>query len=907
VTLSDPIWLLFALPLAAHWLRAGGARSVRVLRLIVYALVVLALAGPSVVTTTTGGTLIVVADRSASMPTDAAARQEEIIEIIERGRGADDRLGVVSFGGQAVIDAAPGGLPFGGFDALVDQSASRLGDALTRALALIGDDRHGRILVLSDGRATDTSSRQRAEEAAARSIPIDTRTLTRGRAPDLAIARVEAPAAVEPGELFLINAWVHSPGETEAVYELRRGGEIVSTGATPLTPGLNRLLFRDVAGGENGPAYTLSVRAQEDDAFPENNHARFLVSARESSPLLLLTRTPGGALGGVLRASGIDVHAIDPREADLSLAGLSPYSGVIIENIAVQDLGLAASATLATMVEERGVGLLMTGGKRSFAAGGYLGTDIERVLPVSIEIRNELRKLRTAIVVTMDRSGSMGAATAGGYTKMQLAGHAAASVAEMLSPIDTFGAIAVDSQPDIITPLIPADQVDLGRLRGLRAGGGGIYVYTALVAAANMIQDSDAGARHIILFADAADAEEPGDSMALLARCREAGITVSVMGLGSENDVDARLLTDIGMAGGGRVFFTNDPNLLPQLFTQDALAVSRSGFLDEPSALLPSGELATILDPWPESLPAVGGFNPTGLRPGASLGAAVDDEFRSPALAWWNVGLGRAAAHTPEADGANTGAFAQWDSVGGYWAGLARWLLGERSALGEDVWATQRVEGGASRVDVYFEPGASMPTDASVRVLRARPGQSPRSERVPLRLTAPDRLSAEIPLRGDEVLAPTVDLGDGRTEALAPVRLAYAAEFAPESAGSGTVLLRDIARRSGGRERLDVSGIWDELPPSVRAMRLAPWLFLAAAMALLVEVAERRLRLVSALPLPRLPERQAPAPAPTPMPEPEAASVPAQKPRKIKAPSETTRAPAPSNATLDSLRGLKDD
>ncbi len=905
MTLADPIWLLFALPLAAHWRRTGGATSVRVLRLIVYTLVVVALARPSVVTDTSGGTLIVVADRSASMPADAAARQEEIIEILERGRGSDDRLGVVSFGDQAVIDAAPGGLPFAGFDALVDQSASRLGAGLTRALSLIGDDHNGRILVLSDGRATDTSARRRAEEAAARSVPIDTRTMTRGRAPDLAIARIEAPPAVEPGELFLINAWVHSPVEGDAVYELRRGGEVVSSGATRLAPGLNRLLFRDVAGTEHGPAYTLSVRSQQDDAFPENNSARFLVSARASSPLLLLTRTPGGALGDLLRASGIDVRAIDPREADLSLAGLSPYAGVILENIAVQDLGLAGASALATLVEDRGVGLLMTGGRRSFAAGGYLGTDIERVLPVSIEIRNEMRKLRTAIVVTMDRSGSMGAPTPGGYTKMQLAGHAAASVAEMLSPIDTFGAIAVDSQPDIVTPLVPADEVDLGRLRGLRAGGGGIFVYTALVAAANMIQPSDAGARHIILFADAADAEEPGDSMALLARCKEAGITVSVVGLGTEQDADAQLLADIGVAGGGRVFFTNDPNLLPQLFTQDALAVSRSGFLDEPASLRPAGELATMLDPWPETLPAIGGYNPTGLRAGASLGAAVEDEFRSPALAWWNVGLGRAAAHTPEADGANTGAFASWDSVGAYWAGLARWLLGERSALGEDVWATQRVEGGTSRVDVYFEPGATMPTDAVVRVLRARPGQPPRTERVALRLTAPDRLTAEIPLRGDEVLAPTVDLGDGRSEALAPVRLAYAAEFAPETAGSGTVLLRDIARRSGGRERLDVAGIWDELPPSVRAMELAPWLFLAAALTLLIEVGERRLRLLSTLPVPNLPARRTPARTDTPQPS--AREPKKNTPRESPAPRMTPPPPSPSNATLDSLRGLKDE
>ena len=48
--------------------------------------------------------------------------------------------------------------------------------------------------------------------------------------------------------------------------------------------------------------------------------------------------------------------------------------------------------------------------------------------------------------------------------------------------------------------------------------GGGIFTYTALVTAARMVQESEKGTRHIVLFADAADAEEPGDYQRLLER-----------------------------------------------------------------------------------------------------------------------------------------------------------------------------------------------------------------------------------------------------------------------------------------------------------------------------------------------------------------------------------------------------
>ncbi|MFN0084661.1 MAG: VWA domain-containing protein, partial [Blastocatellia bacterium] len=73
---------------------------------------------------------------------------------------------------------------------------------------------------------------------------------------------------------------------------------------------------------------------------------------------------------------------------------------------------------------------------------------------------------------------------------------------------------------------------------------------------AEMLLPAKAGTRHIILFADAADAEEPGQYQDLLRQCEQAGITVSVIGLGTPADVDAELLRDIAKRGNGRSFFT---------------------------------------------------------------------------------------------------------------------------------------------------------------------------------------------------------------------------------------------------------------------------------------------------------------------------------------------------------------
>ena len=105
----------------------------------------------------------------------------------------------------------------------------------------------------------------------------------------------------------------------------------------------------------------------------------------------------------------------------------------------------------------------------------------------------------------------------------------------MLSPMDEFGVIAVDSSPHIIANLAPVENQSHARSKILSIGsqGGGIFVYEALSAAAKMLLNAQAGTRHIILFADAADSEQPGRYRQLLEECRKANITVSVVGLGT--------------------------------------------------------------------------------------------------------------------------------------------------------------------------------------------------------------------------------------------------------------------------------------------------------------------------------------------------------------------------------------
>src|ERR1041384_3783637 len=73
-TLLQPIWLLLLIPLAAALFAWPlPARGLKILRVVVFLLVVFALAQLAIKLPDRAGTVIVVADRSESMPANSAA------------------------------------------------------------------------------------------------------------------------------------------------------------------------------------------------------------------------------------------------------------------------------------------------------------------------------------------------------------------------------------------------------------------------------------------------------------------------------------------------------------------------------------------------------------------------------------------------------------------------------------------------------------------------------------------------------------------------------------------------------------------------------------------------------------------------------------------------------------------
>ncbi len=897
-TFLHPALLLLALPaLAALWVWRMPGRRLTPLRALVYAALVLALAQPALLLRRGGGTVVVVADRSASLPPGAAARQEGLVRTLQARRRADDRVGVVSFAGRAAVEHPPQTAAFGGFATVHDPDASNLADALHAALSLIPPGAAGRLLVLSDGRFTGSDPQGAAGVAAARGVAIDYRLQARGAAGDTAVARVDAPQEVRPGEALLVTAWVESPVEQDAAFTLRRGAVTVSQGVRRLPRGLSPLVFRDLpeAGGGTVRGYAVTVAGSGDDPIPENNTARFLVRVAGGKPLLCVPATPDSRLPELLAAGGVAVEVRAPEALESRLEALAGFAGVVIENVRADRIGAGTLQAVEAWVRHAGGGLLLTGGRNAFGVGGYYRSALETALPVSMELRREHRKFSMAIVVVLDRSGSMTAPVTGGKTKMDLANLGTVEVLKMLSDQDEMGVVAVDSQAHVVVGRAPVHTLAGAerRILGIQSMGGGIFIYEALKAAAAQLAGAAAGVRHILLFADAADSEEPGDYKALLWAASAAGITVSVVGLGTRADGDAALLEDIATRGGGRCFFTDNAHEVPRLFAQDTFLVARNTWVTNAVTPLFTVALPQLSDALPSEAPPVGGYNLCYLKPEATAVAVTADENAAPLVALQRHGTGRAAVFTAEADGAEAGPFARWAAAGEFYGALARYCAGPLHGGVEGLLAVQAPIPGGVRVTLYADtrrPELRGLDGVAVEVLRHRPGEAPRPERVPLPWRTADTLAADIPLAGGETLLATVVYPDGRSEGLPPVCLPYSPEYAPDASADGAAVLAALAEATGGAQAADVGSVWDAIPRGARQVPLAPLFYLLAALLFLFEVFERRTGWLDA----RLRRRVTSPPAQ----QPEAADAAAAGPA---AASNLPFAPAPGPARSDSV------
>jgi predicted lipid-binding transport protein (Tim44 family) len=141
-------------------------------------------------------------------------------------------------------------------------------------------------------------------------------------------------------------------------------------------------------------------------------------------------------------------------------------------------------------------------------------------------------------------------------------------------------------------------------------------------------------------------------------------------------------------------------------------------------------------------------------------------------------------------------------------------------------------------VTVDFDPKQPPPGLPPTLVLLSGDGSVAPVE-VPLRWEDADRMGAHVTLTRSGTVHPVVKLA-GRALRLPPSTLPYPPEFQPGSAREGQALLAELARMTGGLERLSMAGLFAQSQESLTGVPLAPALAILGVVGLLAEVMTRR-------------------------------------------------------------------
>jgi Ca-activated chloride channel family protein len=893
LTFEQPWFLLLlalAIPVAISglaWLGGSMSRARAITAIVaragVLTLVTLMLAGATAVRTTDRLAVVVVVDVSESVTqlgeefTQLMQGQQRVrpsrairsfIDRVAAGRGRNDLLGVVVFDGSALAVALPTALDTAEFNIARSMSpGSDIAGALRLAESLFPADAARRIVLISDGNATGSDPVEAARELAALGTPIDVIPLPYSVGNEVMVEAVDVPPQAARGQTIavrvLLRATDAARGSLRLIYEDQQL-DVNPGGAgrdlpVQLSPGVNAFvvevpLDRHRVLHRIRPVFIPADASS--DRLVENNTAEvFTVTPGPGRVLIVLgsgdqAMTNGGPLARAMDATELAIDVVAPDLIPTSLLALQSYSLIVLQNVAAPDLPRGADALLCDYVTRLGGGLIMVGGRDSFGAGGWLISPLAELLPVRLEIPDDVVSTSAAVALVIDRSGSMLASSLySSKSQIDVATEAAAMGVLALGPNDSVTVISFSHDVKVEVPLQPnTDPRRIAeRVRSISANGG-TSIKPALVAAYEQLKKARTDVRHIIFLTDGMDYDAPNSSPGnpsaaeLAAAYFNEGITTTTIGLGGETDTQT--LRAMAEAGGGVFYEVMDPTLLPKLFVSEVRVARQPLIRDVPfqPRLIPSGSPVLMGLGQP---PEVGGLVLTMHRDEPTVVRAIDHPDGFPLLAHWFAGRGQVAVFTSDAGGPWTAGWSRWNGATSFWRQLVRTIA--RPTADEGGALESRVAGDALTIRYESVDQAGRPRDLlSVEAQVYGPDGTPRQVR--LSQTGPGVYEATTdateqgsyvvvvsPSEGGRPLPSTIG---GVTRALSP-------EF--QSLRSNVAQLQAIATATGGRlldplttEAADVFERHN-VPSTRAAMPIWPMLLVWCVGLFVLDVATRRI------------------------------------------------------------------
>jgi Ca-activated chloride channel homolog len=841
---SHPHWLWLLLPawawivwltrtsdvqlgLRRRWFACGA-------RLISVTAMLLALAGIQWQRPIEGLNVFFALDRSASVPT---AQQDQILRWVNdvvRDKPLTDRAGALVFAADAAIEATPNvtfTLP--AVQAVVPTERTDVGGAIRLATAAFPEAGQRRIVLLSDGNENLDDAIQAAVSARASGVSIDVVPLGAERDNQVSVRRLDVPSAVAKGQTFDVKVFVEAAQAGPANVQLYRDERFLGESAVQLEAGKNLFTFPQTLTEPGFYSYDVRLAAAG-DTLPQDNRAFGFAWVRGLPRVLVVSTDPPAdqVLADALRSAELDVKLTDLSGFPGSLAEFNSYDSVFFCNVGAGDLHRDQLRLLESAVRDFGVGFVCVGGPDTYAAGAYRRTPLETILPVDMELSSKKVLPPGALVLIIDRSGSMLG------VKIEMARQAAMGAAQALADTDYIGVITFDGAPFVVAELQPGKNrkqiiSDISRIDA----GGGTAMYPPMERAFEMLKNARASLKHCIILTDGVSTA--GDFAGLTRQMAEQRITVSTVGLGE--DLNAQLLQEIADLGKGRFYYVPQPMTLPQIFIKETAIILKSAINEEP--FTPQRVAATEPVRGLSAFPQLLGYVATEPKPRAEIPLVT--EKGDPLLAHWHYGLGRTVAFTSDARNKWAQHWTSWGQYRQFWQQVARWSL--RRLANADFVAAAAIEAGAGKITVEaLDAQGDFQNYLTLQALVAGPGGA--KQTVPLKQTAPGQYEADFPAtEAGAYLLNVLQLENGQPVAQQVVGASLAASPELITSGANLPLLQRLAEVTGGRV-LDPTGpasnpFFHERVKTYQSQELWEWLLRFVIIAFVLDVGVRRIQL----------------------------------------------------------------
>jgi Ca-activated chloride channel homolog len=678
-------------------LSIGRRRALLIARAALVALSLLALAGPALKTATDKQAVIFVLDHSQSQAESGMKAACEYVGRLTANLPRGAQIGILSAGNSARVLRLPGDDRSRVEPDLslqkTDGGQTDLASAVSLACALFPAGASRRIVLVGDGVQTRGDMEAAARDAAIMNVVIDAVPIAGQQRPDVRLVGVGSDKQrSHEGASIELRAEVESSLDGKGVIRLFENGVEVESRALQLSVGERRIeVFQRTPEERNLYTYRVRVEGFEGDKIIENNEAMTFVDVR-GRPLLLYIEGEDNQAHYLVEAMAKEGIQLQTRPVDAfpqTLQELAGFDGIILSDVPAHRLSERTMALIRDYVEQLGGGFVMAGGKNSFGVGGYYRTPIEEILPVKMKAPDKEEQFATALMLVIDRSGSMTG------QKVEICKSAAIATVDLLSPKDYVGVVAFDSQAHWVVPItrVSSKGAISSQIATINAGGG-TNIYPGMTEGRQALASVRAKVKHMIVLTDGQT--EGSGFQELAAQIHNEGVTISTVAVG--NDAAGALLQTIAAAGGGQAYQTLDPSNIPRIFTQDTM-VHMGRLIREESFAPRYIEQHLMLKGFDiEEAPMLLGYVKTSRKATAQVPLVTD--LGDPLLAHWQFGLGKVTAFTSDCKSRWAALWITgWPRFGQFWAQVLR----ETARKPQSPYMDMRLEQHGRKTEIHVD------------------------------------------------------------------------------------------------------------------------------------------------------------------------------------------------------------